>query len=312
MATTAGFPVNIVGAALAAALSVVWAAPVSAAEVVDAVVAVVEGRPILLSELRDLREALAREGEAVTRPADLVERRIEDILVDRRAEQLGLAVSERDLDDAVQRIAGQNAMEPAELYAAVAAQGLDRDVYRRVLRDQIRRMRIAQREIEPRVRVDRADMLAWMRRHPERFGAAPKVALETIDLPRAEAELLAGCRDLPACGDPAALAAAAGPRLDRASRLVVEWPDLEGELQIWVAADPEIGAVRMFPGEAGRWLVVRFAALIPGELASLDAVQGEVEAEVRREKMDSAFRGWLVELKRDALIERLDIPTSGM
>ncbi len=285
----------------------------STTEVVDAVVAVVEGRPVLLSELRDLREALAREGESVTRPVDLVERRIEDILVERRAEQLGLAVSEQDLDDAVARIASQNAMEAADLYAAVAAQGLGRDVYRGVLRDQIRRMRIAQREIEPRVRVDRADMLAWMRRHPDRFGAAPKVSLRILNLGQREVEAIAGCTDLPACVDSSVLASATRSDLGAAPALVVDWPDLEGVLQTWVAQEPDAGTVKLLPAETpSRWLVVRFDALIPGELAALDSVQADVEAEVRREKMEAAFRGWLVELKRDALIERLDIPDTGL
>jgi hypothetical protein len=267
----------------------------------------------LLSELRDLREALAREGESVTRPVDLVERRIEDILVERRAEQLGLAVSEQDLDDAVARIASQNAMEAADLYAAVAAQGLGRDVYRNVLRDQIRRMRIAQREIEPRVRVDRADMLAWMRRHPDRFGATPKVSLRILNLGQREVEAIASCTALPACAESSALGAAAAADLDEAPALVVNWPDLEGELQTWLAGEPDAGAVKLLPAEApGRWLVVRFEALVPGELAALDSVAADVEAEVRREKMEAAFRGWLVELKRDALIERLDIPGGGL
>lgn len=174
----------------------------SRAELLDAVVAVVEGRPILLSELRELREGLAADGEAVTRPADLVERRIEDILVERRAETLGLTVTERDIDDAVARIASQNGMTPDDLYSAVAAQGLSQDDYRRVLRDQLRRMRIAQREIEPRVRVDRADMLAWMRRHADRFGAAPQARLRILSLGRSEAEALAGCEPCPAARAP--------------------------------------------------------------------------------------------------------------
>lgn len=282
----------------------------SRAVLVDAVVAVVEGRPILLSELRELREGLAADGEAVTHPADLVERRIEDMLVERRAETLGLAVTERDIDDAVARIAGQNGMTPNDLYTAVAAQGLGRDEYRRVLRDQLRRMRIAQREIEPRVRVDRADMLAWMRRHADRFGAAPQARLRILSLSRGEAEALAGCASLPGCATADRLAAAAG-RLDDASPVIVHWPDLEGELQTWIAGDPAPGELRLLAGAApGQWLLVRFDALVPGELVALDGVRDEVEAEVRREKMDAAFRGWMTELKRDALIERYPLPAS--
>lgn len=45
-------------------------------------------------------------------------------------------------------------------------------------------------------------------------------------------------------------------------------------------------------------------------MVALDGVRDEVEAEVRREKMDAAFRGWLTELKRDALIERYPLPVS--
>lgn len=282
----------------------------SRAELLDAVVAVVEGRPILLSELRELREGLAADGEAVTRPADLVERRIEDILVERRAETLGLTVTERDIDDAVARIASQNGMTPDDLYSAVAAQGLSQDDYRRVLRDQLRRMRIAQREIEPRVRVDRADMLAWMRRHADRFGAAPQARLRILSLGRSEAEALAGCEPLPGCASAERLATAAD-RLDDVSPLLVNWGDLEGELQTWIADNPTPGELRLLTGAApGQWLLVRFDALVPGELVALDGVRDEVEAEVRREKMDAAFRGWLTELKRDALIERYPLPVS--
>lgn len=293
---------------VACLLAVLPAGAISA-ELVDGVVAVVEGRPVLISDLRNLQADLRRQGEPAESWADLRERRIEDLLVNRRADELGLAVTDKDVQDAIERIAGQNGMPVDELLRTVAAQGLEELEYRRVLRQQLLRVRISQREIEPRVRVDRADLVAWMRRHADRYGATPRARLWMGMFSDA-----ALTRLLPDCAPPAAcLDRSLGPDTLSAepdlSPVEIPWNELDGDLQRWLSQDPEPGAfwVKAAP-EPGAWILLRFVGLEAGDMQPLAEVEAEVFEAVRREKLDQAFLRWLDELKGAAWVERFPLP----
>lgn len=290
------------GALLVAGVAlVVAAASAPAADTIDAVVAVVEGTPVLASELVALRTSLLRQGESVTAPAELLERKIEDLLIAKRSESLNLAVGEKEVDDAIQRIADENRLTKEELFRALSEQGLTPGEYRELLGQQILRMRIIQHEVEPMVRVDRADLVAHMKANPDRFAEPPRIQLRLLS-PQNGAEWLQvcgnGCRSVPA-----KLAA----DLDAQEPMLVDWYALDEQIRFWLSSAPAESEVRAFSrGDAV--VVVQFVTTIPGRLKPLDEVYDVVYDEVRRRKLERAFQQWLADLKADAWIERFSNP----
>lgn len=134
--------------------------PASAAvDTVDRIVAVVNDEIILLSELavfsgpfeeRAAQEAPDPVGRALARREvrqKILDEMIADRLVSEEAALLGLNVSEREVDSEVSRIKRENNLDDASFRKQLAAQGMDE----KMLRDQLRRIRLRQKVTEVRV-----------------------------------------------------------------------------------------------------------------------------------------------------------------
>lgn len=258
----------------------------SESQAVDQVVAVVDGHPILRSELEGLRTSLSRQGEEISDLGLLLERRIEDLLLSSRAESLGIRIGEKEIDETVESIASQNEMTRVQLYEAIANQGLALLEYRRLLRDQMLRMQIIQKEIEPLVNIDQADLVAYMKANRDSYSSQPEVQLRIL-------------------ANAAVQASAITESIALVRPTTIEWGNLAPELQEWIANSPTPQSIRYFPsrgGNAGLW--VQYILLQPAELRPLAEVENEVYERVRREKIERAFQHWFSELKARTWIDR--------
>ena len=239
-------------------------------EVVDEIVAVVEGTPVLRSDLRALRASLVQQGESGLDDAELIEARIDELLMTAWAAQQQIDVDDRQIDSTVRNIAEQNGMSVEGLYEAVQAQGLSPVAYRDMLRTQLLRMQIIQQEIEPSISIDDADLIAWMREHPERYGLEPMIAIR------------------------------AG---DERQRVELPWSSLDPVVQRWISENPAPGATTEVVRD-GVPMTIEFEAVRQAALPALDEVRDEVYAEVRRDRIERAFAQWMGQRRANAWIER--------
>lgn len=159
---------RIVLAALCASLAPAGA--LAAADTVDRIVAVVNDEIILLSELavfsgpfeeRAAAEAPDPVGRALARRevrSKILDEMVADRLVSGEAALLGLSVSEREIDSEVARIKRENNLDEAAFKKQLAAQGMDE----KMLRDQLKRIRLRQKvtevRVQPRVSVSEAEV----------------------------------------------------------------------------------------------------------------------------------------------------------
>lgn len=112
---------------------------------IDRIVAVVEDEVILQSELNDAVAAIQQQYASQPGqlpPIDVLRRQVLDRLVLmklqlQRADDQGIRVSDADVDQAVQAVAGQNKMSPDQLRAAVEQSGMSYAAYRQQLHDQL-------------------------------------------------------------------------------------------------------------------------------------------------------------------------------
>jgi peptidyl-prolyl cis-trans isomerase SurA len=121
---------------------------------IDRVVAVVEGEPILASELRARAAPQERALANVRMPEwrlaplrrklwrDVLERLVEERLVALEARRRGIEVAEEEIDQALARIAASNALTPEQLKATVSASGWTVGDYRRELGAQLLRWKL--------------------------------------------------------------------------------------------------------------------------------------------------------------------------
>lgn len=126
--------------ALSLAVALVALAPAAAeAQVIEQVVATVDGEPIWASEVV---ERAAQLGLGVERYGEVLDALIEEHLVSRVARRLAVRASDDEIDRAIEQVRLQNGLEPEAFAEAIAAQGLTMEGYRALMAKQIVRLRV--------------------------------------------------------------------------------------------------------------------------------------------------------------------------
>lgn len=155
---------RLAGAAVLALAAVT--APATAAELLDRIIIVVNDGVVLQSELdaalnearRSIRErGLANPPEDTLR-AQVLERLILSKIQTQRAQQGGIRVDDRELNEVLAGIAAQNGMNLAEFADAVRKDGMDYLSVREQVRDEVLIQRLRAREVESRVSVTDQDI----------------------------------------------------------------------------------------------------------------------------------------------------------
>ena len=154
---------------------VVIAGPLSAT-VVERVVAVVGERAILLSDLRKraapyLTQIHATVPTGAQRNAaisqlykSLVERMVDEELELRAAQQAKVLVSEREVDEALGRVAAQNGISVERLLAEAYRSGMEPRQYREELRRQLLQAKLINVRLQGRIRVTEDDLKSSYRK----------------------------------------------------------------------------------------------------------------------------------------------------
>jgi peptidyl-prolyl cis-trans isomerase SurA len=147
----------------------------AASTALDSIVAVVEDDVVLRSELdaelKKVARQLQAQGSSVP-PRPQLERQVLErlILVKLQlaaAQQLGITVSDDDVDQALENVAKANNIAVSQLRQALAAGGVSFDAYREDVRRQILQGRLRQREVVEKIRVTDQEAEAFMARNPK-------------------------------------------------------------------------------------------------------------------------------------------------
>lgn len=148
------------------AATLLAAAGLPAAEPLDRIVAVVNDGVILQSELTraldDGRRQLAERGIAAP-PEDVLRTQVLERLIltrvqTQRAQESGIRVDDRELNEVLNGLAAKNGMSLTEFAAAVRKEGLDYLALREQIRDEVIINRLRAREVENRVLVTDQDI----------------------------------------------------------------------------------------------------------------------------------------------------------
>jgi peptidyl-prolyl cis-trans isomerase SurA len=154
----------------------------------DYIVAVVNSELVTAIEV-DQRAARVREEARRTgarAPAgDALRKQIVDALIDERvlithARASGMRIDDAELDRAVNSIAAQNKLTPAELRQRLAAEGMDMTRFRSNLRDQMLVERIREREVSARIRINETEIEGAVAQ--QRGAAASEVELNLAQI----------------------------------------------------------------------------------------------------------------------------------
>ncbi len=172
-----------------------WAtlfSPVIAAEVVDRVVAVVNGEMISLYKLNQRMEPFVAKIKnsgyslADQRPMlfQLRETKLREItdekLADQEIERLGIDIRETEVDNAIERFKAANRLNDKSLKESLLLQGMTYEALRDQIRQQLLRVRLVNREVRTKIVVTDEDVEQYYRAHSAEYGAEMRYQLKNI------------------------------------------------------------------------------------------------------------------------------------
>lgn len=261
-----------------------------------------------------LEKALAAAAPGATPAIDerrqVLERLIEESLMRQRAEEIGLIVSDEEVEAAVQDVLRQNRLSKEQLDVALTQQGISPDDYRLGLRRQILRFKLVGREVQSLIEVSNREIQDYYGVNRAAYREAPRIALQHISFP------LTG-QDAKVQEDRAKVALAAlRSGSDFASVLAAAVQDGAdggdmGELYLEDLTPAFAAAVKDLPVGGSSELIANEQALhllivterTPGTMRTLDEVREEIRSQLAEQKRATAAKDWLEGLKKRAHIE---------
>lgn len=160
-----------------------FAAPLRA-DIVNRIVASVDGEPITLFELeqygRKQRQLLPN--QPVPNQSELLQVLITEKLLAREIQMRGIRVREPDIDRYIDHIKEQNKVDDGQLKQALLQQGMDYQKYREQIRGEIEKVQLMNREIRGKVNVSPEDVHRYYEAHKQEYAKPGMVKARQITL----------------------------------------------------------------------------------------------------------------------------------
>jgi peptidyl-prolyl cis-trans isomerase SurA len=298
------------------------------ATLIERVVAVVGERAILLSDLRERAQPFlvqiyqgvppgAQRNAAISQLyKGLIEKLVDEELEQRAAIKAKVSITQREVEEALERVAGQNGIPVARLLSEARKSGLDETAYREELRRQLLQTKLINVRLQGRIRVSEDDLrkhyralvleerqnltfrAAWIKlasppgANPAKVAAVRKQAEELGRRARTE-DFSALARQFSA--DTATRGAGGAFPATELAQVPTTLQRVLGTLEVG-----EISPVIAIPGGFGIFkLLERDGSSLPPYPEARD----ELSQRVYLEKMTQARRTWLDNLRRQQHVE---------
>jgi peptidyl-prolyl cis-trans isomerase SurA len=240
---------------------------------------------------------------------------IEETLVQQRVKELGIAVTDQEIEAAVGDVLLQNQLTRDELIEALELQGMDFEVYRDNLRKQILRYKLLGREVKSKVDVSSQEILDYFRAHIDDYRQKPTMHIARISFPipaNASPSQIDGVRSM---ANEALAKVQSGEEffsvlLEYSTTQRAEGGDMGtfgvGELTpafdraLDGLAEGEISGLVETPDG---FHLLKLIDRQEGSVRQFDAVKGEITKTLTEQKTDEAFKSWAEGLRESAYID---------
>jgi len=166
----------------------------AAAETIDKVVAIVNGDVITLTELNEAVSFVLKDTEGTINfdgaekdPAEIkrkvLDRLIDNKLIEQETKKMGIVVSEKEIDNALENIQKENSISRKELVEKLESKGLSLEKYKEQIRRGMEKMMLVNREIKSRVVVNEDELKKYYTENMDFFKIVTEVRIQHILLP---------------------------------------------------------------------------------------------------------------------------------
>ena len=152
------------------------------AELVNKILATVDGEPITTYELKKYTERTIR-GRQLNESVDqgqLLEALITDKVIEKEVSEKGIVVRDEDVDHYIESIKERNKVTDEGLQQALAAQGLTMESYRVQIREEIQKAQLMNREIRGKVNVTPEEVQRYYEAHLSEYSKPARIRIAHI------------------------------------------------------------------------------------------------------------------------------------
>lgn len=244
---------------------------------------------------------------------NILDSMIADLLVEQRIQELGLSVSDQEVDSAIEDVQRQNNLTPEQLKSALKAQGMPFDVYRKNLRKEILRYRLIGREVRSKIEVTNTQIRDYFKANEEDYKTPPtlrlgqisyKVAKDTDDQTRERLmQQVQINRQQLLAGKPfAEVLKSLDTNADGADMGTMIEAELNPQLHQGIAG-LEIGQVSEPLEILGSIFICQVLDRTPAKAELSEEVRVEIEKILVEQNSKARFAEWKKELRKNAVID---------
>jgi parvulin-like peptidyl-prolyl isomerase len=282
----------------------------SRAEIIERVVAKVNGDIVTQSEF-EARQLAAVQAAHI--PSDQVEsflrqnnqrilqEAIDDLLITQRATDLGIKLRPEYIQDVIEGIKKENNIpSEEELRRQLRREGMSIDDLKRNIERSVLRRQVLSRELDTKAVVTDADARAEYEKHKAEFGKSASVHLQEIEVADSE-QAQDVIRRARGGEDFAAMArslSTAGSRASGGDLGQVSPGDMNPALARLVAALPAGGVSEPVLTEKGGYRIVKVVAKEEASVTPFEDVKDELSKRLGQERMASAYEQYVEGLRK--------------
>ncbi|MFH1351936.1 MAG: SurA N-terminal domain-containing protein [Pseudomonadota bacterium] len=167
---------------------------VASAETVNRVVAIVNDEVITLHELnKRIKELTGRRSEDLREQDEnrflearktILENMIDEKITQKKILELGIKVSQKEIDESIERIKKDNQWTQEDLLSTLEKEGINYETYRNNLREYLERIQLINFEVKSKIIIREEQIRQYYEDHKEGLGMDAEVHLASIFLMR--------------------------------------------------------------------------------------------------------------------------------
>lgn len=292
---------------LAAGLLFLSLAGAAQAQVVDRIVAVVNGEIITLQELKQQVLALAgpAPAEADKVAAQILDEMIDDIILRQEAERLKVEVSDSEVENEIRQVKARRRLSDAEFERALSMQGMTAAQYKERTRHEIVKHKMLGYMVRRKVVVTQEEIDAYYEKNRAELTTEREVDFQILVV--GEQDRAESLRDSIVSGELSFADAVdkytIGPKENDGVMKGVNWRELDVP---WREAlrDVNAGDISKPFVIQDRWVVVKMLERRDGVRQENSTVDDEVREAIMRPKLEERFKEYMNGLRAKAVIEK--------
>jgi len=296
------------------------------AEITNRVVATVNSDIITLYELNRTIEQvtglsvsnlrLQDEGRFYQIRGAVLNNLINKKVTEQQIRKLGIKVTERDIDEAIERVKGENRITQEELLSSLRFEGITLKEYKERMKMEIERARLVDYEVKSKIVVTEEDVRNYYQNHVKQFSEAHKVKLARVLLKmanQADKAELAKTKDL---GEKILRKLEGGSDFSDMAKAYSQGPaGPEGGCLGWIPfdqLDPSLKKriAKLSPGEYTEVHECRYGVQIvqlieerKGGMKPFEEVRDAIYSKIYKGKVEGKYADWLSKLREQAFIK---------